>query len=141
MCKCVAVSGVERIFQPLHIAAIGIIHQHHIEAARRCAAQLHEIVLRGADQAVLFVPVNTSRRAAKIGAVALPHFDEDQRAAILHDQVDLAEIAVKILRYQLQTLSLQKFRSPELGLRTVHCFCGKPAAMGSAGPTGRPFLN
>lgn len=132
-------SGIKRILEPLHVKAFCIIHQQHIEAARRGATQLGEIVLRGADQAMLFVPVNALRRTTKIGAAALPHFDEDQRAAVLHDQVNLAKTAAIVLRYQLQTLSLQKIRSPEFGLGTVQGLGG--VLTGSAASACGIFLN
>jgi len=99
-------SGIERIFQPFCIAAFCVIHQHHIEAAWWDATQIGEIVLRGADQTLLLVMINARRRAAETGAAALAYFDKNQRAAILHDQVNFAETAAIILRDRLESLPL-----------------------------------
>ena len=99
-------SGIERIFQPFCIAAIGIIHQYHIEAAWRDAVKIGEIVLRGADQSLLFMMINARGRTAKTGAAALAYFDKNQCDAILHNQVNFTATAAIILRYRFESLLL-----------------------------------
>ena len=47
-------------------------------------------------------------RAAKMIALAQPHFDKYQRAAIIHDQVDFTHAATVISRHQFESLSLQE---------------------------------
>lgn len=90
---CITASGVERIFQPLHVKAFCIIHQHGIEAARRGVGQFREIVLRSADQAPLFVLIDAARSPAEISIAALTYFNENQYVVILHDQVDFTKAA------------------------------------------------
>lgn len=96
----IAVSGVECIFYPFNIEPFGIVHQYHIETARRETSSPGQVILRGADQAPLFVPVYAARSAPVIRAAALPYFDENQRVAVLHDQVNLAEVVVVVFLQQ-----------------------------------------
>lgn len=94
-------SGLERIFEPLHVQSSLIIHQHDIEATRRGMALFGEIILRRADQALLLVDVHAACRAAKIAVATLPDLDENQHFCIQHDQIDFAKTAAKILRHRL----------------------------------------
>src|SRR5574340_1139769 len=103
------------MLEPLHAA---IIQQHGVEAALRDMREAGEILLRGADDALLFARIDAGRRTAEIGTAAQAHLDEHQRRAVLHDQVDLAETAAIVVRDRLQALLLQVSRRALFGLRT-----------------------
>lgn len=78
-----------------------------------------KILLRGADDALLFARVDAGRSTAEIGATPQAHLDEYQGRAVLHDQIDLAKAAAIVLCDRLQTLLLQVARRVLFGLRAV----------------------
>jgi len=95
--------------------------QDRVEAARRSPRQTREILLRGADDALLLTVIDAGRRSAEIRVAAQAYLDKHQRPAILHDQVNLPITATVIALDQLQALLLQEVRSPLLGFLAPAC--------------------
>ena len=113
-------SGVKRIFEPLQVVSLRVVHQHDIETAWRDALEAGKILLRSTDDALLFAAVDAGCRSAEIRVAPQAHLDEYQRCAILHDQIDLAEATAIILRDRFQALLLQMLGGPLFSLRASH---------------------
>jgi hypothetical protein len=91
-------SGLKSIPEPFDSgAAVRFLQQHRIETAGWNMRQGGQVMLGGADKAMLLVPVDAGGGSAEIIAAAQPHFDEYQGISILQNQVDLALAAAVIL--------------------------------------------
>lgn len=102
------------------MVAVAVINEQRIKATGRHVVQLRQIMLCGADQLLLFAGIDAGSSASVIRPAALPDFDENQYAAVLHDQIDLAKTAAIVMRDQLQSLALQKFRSQLFRIWPLH---------------------
>ena len=95
---------IDRIFQPCQRVAVNC---HHVKPACGRHFEALQINVGGDDQPCLFGGRDAGRGAAVAGAGALSHLNEDQRALILHDQVDFPALAAKITLLQRQAVLLQ----------------------------------
>ena len=95
------------------------INFHHIKTARRQATQAQQIVLGCANDALLFHPTDTGRRAAVARAQTLAHLHKHQGAVgRAHHQINLTAAAPWcpiIARQQSQAPVLQKLQGFALG--------------------------
>ncbi|KAG1312952.1 hypothetical protein G6F62_014177 [Rhizopus arrhizus] len=101
----------ERAAQPLRRAG----GKHHgINARRRLPSlpvtpgQFRQPLRRSAGQPGLLVPADAGRRTAKARRTPGSDFDEDQRVAVPHGQVDLARPGPQVAGQQHQALGLQQ---------------------------------
>ncbi len=103
------VVGAERVLQPFdpwrgRVAA----SIDHVEAAGRIGMPwvAEQEGLRGAHQLAALAGIDRGRAAAEHRAGAIADFDEDQRVAIQHDQVELAATRLRVAREQAQAVRL-----------------------------------
>lgn len=98
--------------------ALGV-NFHHIKTARWHTAKSQQVVLGSTDNAFLFHPSDTGRRAAMARAQSLAHLYKYQRSVrAAHDQIDLAAAAPRcpiITRQQTQAPVLQILQGLVLG--------------------------
>lgn len=71
-------------------------------------------VPRGEDQPPLLGQRDAGRRAAKVGILAPPHFDEHGGRPVAADQVDLAALDTEVTLNQPQPPAGQIFGRPRL---------------------------
>ena len=64
----------------------------------------YDIMLRGGDDAFLFLPGNTGQGAAELFGFTVADFDNYQDVFFLHHQIQFAGLAAVIAAQQLQTL-------------------------------------
>lgn len=107
---------LEGILDPFNARAIRSGHEHHIESARARMLS-REVVLRCMQDAALFVVVNAGKRAAEVLAVANAYFNEDQRLAIVRDEIDFAAAAPKIPLDDPQFVRFEESRRERLARR------------------------
>lgn len=108
--------GVESGAQPFDVAGFDA---HHVEAARRLLRHAHEVMPRRENDPALLRPAHAGRGAAEIARRALAHFDEDERGAVAHDEVDFAAAAPRrpiIARKQLQAVGSEVRQRAVLGV-------------------------
>ena len=67
------------------------------------------------DDPALFAGVDALQGADQPSAGALAHFDEYQRCAVQHDQVELAAAHIEVARKQLEFALLQVLKCGLLG--------------------------
>ncbi len=76
-------------------------------------------MLGGRAQLRLFPPVHALRRGSVVFSSARPHLDEDDRALLLHDEIDLAKGTTIVARDERETRLLEIFGRLPLGGRAV----------------------
>src|SRR6218665_1447150 len=108
---------IEGGLDPLH--GLLLLHQHHVETARRRRRQAPQVMLRRKNDAPLFGRADAAAGPAKGAVGAVAHFYEHQGAVpVAQHQVDLAAAAPGrpiIARHQLQTGGLQMGQGQGLG--------------------------
>src|SRR6218665_2197149 len=108
---------IEGGLDPLH--GLLLLHQHHVETARRRRRQAPQVMLRRKNDAPLFGRADAAAGPAKGAVGAVAHFYEHQGAVpVAQHQVDLAAAAPGrpiIARPQLPTGGLPMGPGPGLG--------------------------
>ena len=110
--------GVENAGQPVRRQRIPGLENHRIEAAGTpgmMAAGARQPEAGGPTQSGALGRRDTGRRAAEAGVAALTHLNEGQRAAVEHDQVDLASLAGHVAGDDAAAPGLQVARRCGLG--------------------------
>ncbi len=110
-------SPAKRISYPLDSVVFAAMEQYSVKTAGRSVAQRREIVLCRANQPALLRSANARGRPTEIASGSQPYLNKDQRSAIAHDQVYLAEAAAIILVQERQAALPQELRSLLLRLR------------------------
>ena len=109
---------------------IQLIEQDAIETAGGMVRLLPcQIMLCGQDDAAAFGGGDAGGGAAKTAIAPQPDFNEDQRLALLADQIKLAAPHPEIARQQLQALPLQEIGGQIFGL-LPYCQCAIRAIFG-----------
>jgi hypothetical protein len=134
--------SVKSRWQPfdLHVLPVAL-QRDHIKAARRCARQAADVMLRGEDDAPSLRSADAGCCAAVIQTLAMPHLHKHQRAIRrAHDEIDLAAAAPRrfeIARDQHQAARAEVFQSALLAAVTSSFGCG---ALGCRGYFSRYAL-
>src|SRR6218665_1855799 len=122
---------------PLH--GLLLLHQHHVETARRRRRQAPQVMLRRKNDAPLFGRADAAAGPAKGAVGAVAHFYEHQGAVpVAQHQVDLAAAAAGrpiIARHELQSGGGQVGEGEGLG--GMAALAGSGCAGGRRGRSGR----
>src|SRR5476651_72056 len=100
-------TGFERSLEPDGSAAV---ERDHIEAARRLAPKVGEVLPRRGLDARALAPADAFGAAAVLGARAHAHLDEHQRRAIAGDEIDLPQARAVVARDDREALALEEAR-------------------------------
>lgn len=98
-CKLIS-SGLECVLDP--VDAPVAINRHDVEADRRLAELMdYDIVLGGGDDAGLLLPGDAGDGATVLLRLTVTDFDNCQRMAVAHYQIQLAQFAAEIAMQEL----------------------------------------
>src|SRR5687768_12449673 len=97
----------ERVPYPLDHRRLAF-DQERVEAALRLVAQAREVVTRGPDQLRALRRRDARGRAAESARCAPAYLDEDGRAAVASDEIDLTEPAAVIANEDGEAAALEE---------------------------------
>lgn len=72
------------------------VNGNDIKTYRRLDVVFHQVMACGRNYTGLFVPCNALQGTAKLFGLAKTDFHNDQRLAVLHDQIEFALLAAII---------------------------------------------